>query len=148
LPTEYEWEYAAIKGSSGSVAFSESQPGTTLPGGEEADSRAGDHIAQMMRMHAPAEQTTLDSTSGQISAGNLFGLKDMGGRVKEWVIRAKDDKRYRSGTASTVKTAGYASLVLSISTKTESGLRSFRYPWEGFPDVGFRCALNIDRGDQ
>jgi len=148
LPTEYEWEYAAIKGSSGSVAFSESQPGTTLPGGEEADSRAGDHIAQMMRMHAPAEQTTLDSTSGQISAGNLFGLKDMGGRVKEWVIRAKDDKRYRSGTASTVKTAGYASLVLSISSRTESGLRSFRYPWEGFPDVGFRCAQSVNRGEK
>jgi serine/threonine-protein kinase len=143
LPTEYEWEYAAIKGSSGSVAFSESQPGTTLPGGKEADSRAGDHITQMMRMHAPAEQTTLGSTSGQISGGNLFGLKDMGGRVKEWVIRVKEAKRYRKGAASTVKTAGYASLVLSISTKTESGLRSFRYPWEGFPDVGFRCALGI-----
>ncbi len=140
LPTEYEWEYAAIKGSSRSVAFSESQPGTSPPGGAEEDSRAADHITQMMRMHAPAEQTTLDSTSGQISAGILFGLEDMGGRVKEWVIRGKDAKRYRSGTASTVKTAGYASLVLSISSRTESGLRSFRYPWEGFPDVGFRCA--------
>ena len=143
LPTEYEWEYAAIKGSSGSVAFSKSQPG-----GEEADSRAGDHIAQMMRMHAPAEQTTPDSTTGQISAGNLFGVKDMGGRVKEWVIRVKDDKRYSRGTASTVKTAGYKSLVLSISSETESGLRSFRYPWEGFFDVGFRCALSIDRGEK
>jgi serine/threonine-protein kinase len=148
LPTEYEWEYAAIKGSSGSVAFSESQPGTSPPGGAEADSRVGDHIAQMMRMHAPAEQTTLDSTSGQISADNLFGLKDMGGKVKEWVIRVKDDKRYRSGTASTVKKAGYASLVVSISSRGESGLRSFRYPWEGFPDVGFRCALSIEKGDQ
>ncbi len=148
LSTEYEWEYAAIKGSSGSVAFSASQPGTSLPGGEEADSRAADHITQMMRMHAPAEQTTPDSTSGQISPGNLFGLKDMGGKVKEWVMRVKDDKRYKSATAAPVKTAGYASLVLSISSKTESGLRSFRYPWEGFPDVGFRCALSIDRGDQ
>jgi formylglycine-generating enzyme required for sulfatase activity len=97
----------------------------------------------MMRMHAPAEQTTSDSTTGQISAGNLFGVKDMGGRVKEWVTRVKDGERYRSGTASTVNKAGYASLVLSISSKTESGLRSFRYPWEGFPDVGFRCALSI-----
>ncbi|UCF02675.1 MAG: SUMF1/EgtB/PvdO family nonheme iron enzyme [Deltaproteobacteria bacterium] len=142
LPTEYEWEYAAIKGSSGSVAFSESQPG-----GEEADSRAGDHIAQMMRMHAPAEQATPDSTTGQISAGNLFGVKDIGGRVKEWVIRVEDAKRSRSGTASTVKTTGYKSLVLSISSGTESGLRSFRYPWEGFPDVGFRCAFGIgDKG--
>jgi hypothetical protein len=67
----------------------------------------------------------------------------MGGRVKEWVIRVKDDKRYSSGTASTVKTAGYSSLVLSISSGAESGLRSFRYPWESFPDVGFRCALSI-----
>jgi formylglycine-generating enzyme required for sulfatase activity len=72
----------------------------------------------------------------------------MGGKVKEWVMRVKDDKRYRNGAASTVKTAGYASLVLSISSKTESGWRSFRYPWEGFADVGFRCALSIDRGDQ
>jgi formylglycine-generating enzyme required for sulfatase activity len=97
-------------------------------------------------MHAPAEQTTLDSTTGQISAGNLFGLKDMGGRVREWVTRVKESWRYRNGTASTVKTAGYASLVLSISTKTESGLRSFRYPWEGFADVGFRCAQSVNRG--
>jgi formylglycine-generating enzyme required for sulfatase activity len=148
LPTEYEWEYAAIKGSSGSVAFSESHPGTSLPGGEEADSRAADHITQMMRMHAPAEQTTLDSTSDQISPGILFGLKDMGGKVKEWVMRVKDDKRYKSATTAPVKTAGYASLVLSISSRTESGSRSFRYPWEGFPDVGFRCALSIDRGKQ
>jgi eukaryotic-like serine/threonine-protein kinase len=148
LPTEYEWEYAAIKGSSRSVAFSESQPGTSPPGGAEADSRPADHITQMMRMHAPAEQTTLDSTSGQISAGILFGLKDMGGRVKEWVMRVKDAKRYRSGTASTVKTAGYASLVLSISSRTESGLRSFRYPWEGFPDVGFRCAQSVNTGEK
>ena len=148
LPTEYEWEYAAIKGSSRSVAFSESQPGTSPPGGAEADSRAADHITQMMRMHAPAEQTTLDSTSGQISPGILFGLKDMGGKVKEWVMRVKDAKRYRSGTASTVKTAGYASLVLSISSRTESGLRSFRYPWEGFPDVGFRCAQSANTGEK
>jgi serine/threonine-protein kinase len=92
LPTEYEWEYAAIKGSSRSVAFSESQPGSSLPGGEEADSRAGDHIAQMMRMHAPAQQTTLGSTTGQISAGNLFGLKDMGGKGKEWVVRVESSQ--------------------------------------------------------
>ena len=148
LSTEYEWEYAAIKGSSGSVAFSASQPATSLPGGEEADSRAADHITQMMRMHAPAEQTTPDSTSGQISPGNLFGLKDMGGKVKEWVMRVKDDKRYKSATAAPVKTAGYASLVLSISSKTESGLRSFRYPWEGFPDVGFRCAQSVNTGEK
>lgn len=142
LPTEYEWEYAAIQGSSGSVTFSEGQPGPS-PGVKGADSRARDHIAQMMRMHAPAEETTPNSTTGQISAKNLFGLKDMGGRVKEWVIRAKDDKGYVSESVVTVKKVGYPSLVLNISSQAESDLRSFRYPWEGFPDVGFRCALNV-----
>jgi serine/threonine-protein kinase len=141
LPTEYEWEYAAIKGSSRSVAFSESQPGSSLPGGEEADSRAGDHIAQMMRMHAPAQQTTLGSTTGQISAGNLFGLKDMGGKGKEWVVRVESSQ----GTAASERQVPYESLVLSISSRPESGLRSFRYPWEGFSDVGFRCALRVYR---
>jgi hypothetical protein len=34
------------------------------------------------------------------------------------------------------------------SSVSGSEMRSFRYPWEGFPDVGFRCALSIDRGDQ
>jgi hypothetical protein len=67
----------------------------------------------------------------------------MGGKVKEWVMRVKDDKRYKSATAAPVKRAGYASLVLSISSRSESGLRNFRYPWEGFPDVGFRCALRV-----
>jgi formylglycine-generating enzyme required for sulfatase activity len=72
----------------------------------------------------------------------------MGGRVKEWVMRVKDDKRYKSATAAPVKRAGYASLVLSISSRTESGLRSFRYPWEGFPDVGFRCAQSVNTGEK
>ena len=64
------------------------------------------------------------------------------------MIRAKDAEKYRSGTASTVKKAGYSSLVFNISTKTESALRIIRYPWEGFLDLGFRFALSIYRGEQ
>ncbi len=128
LPTEYEWEYAAIKGSSGSVAFSASQPATSLPGGEEADSRAADHITQMMRMHAPAEQTTPDSTSGQISPGNLFGLKDMGGKVKEWVMRVKDDKRYRKCDGSPSKDGWLREFGSQHILKDRVGIEKFQIP--------------------
>jgi formylglycine-generating enzyme required for sulfatase activity len=154
LPTEYEWEYAAL-GSDSQVAISGKNKAGGIPrdgdrGSYSASSEMTDMMRSMMATHSRPGDESVEAGRpvAAVSRANRFGLKDMGGKVKEWVIRAKDAKRYRNGAASTVKTAGYASLVLSISSKTESGLRSFRYPWEGFADVGFRCALSIDRGDQ
>ena len=105
-------------------------------------------MMEIMHSRPGDESVEAGRPAAAVSRANRFGLKDMGGKVKEWVMRVKDAKRYRSGTASTVKTVGYASLVLSISSRTESGLRSFRYPWEGFPDVGFRCAQSVNTGEK
>jgi serine/threonine-protein kinase len=147
LPTEYEWEYAALGSSSQSAISSKSEATTSPQGGDKTGFNTGEDwmdmrsMMEMMHSRPLDESVEAGSPAVAVSRANRFGLKDVGGKVKEWVIRAKDDKRQGSESVATVKKAGYASLVISISSRTESGLRSFRYPWEGFPDVGFRCAV-------
>ncbi len=149
LPTEYEWEYAALGSSSQSAISSKSEATTSPQGGDKTGYSTGEDgmdmrsMMEMMHSRPGDESVEAGRPAAAVSRANRFGLKDMGGKVKEWVIRAKDDKRQGSESVATVKKAGYASLVISISSRTESGLRSFRYPWEGFPDVGFRCAVAI-----
>ena len=143
LPTEYEWEYAALSRSSQSAISSRSEATTSRQGGDKTGYSTGedrmDWRSMMKMMHSRPE----DESVGAVSRANRFGLKDMGGKVKEWVIRAKDDERHGSESVATAKKASYPSLVLSTSARAESRLRNFRYPWEGFPDVGFRCALGM-----
>jgi serine/threonine protein kinase len=149
LPTEYEWEYAALSSSSQSAISSKSEATTSPQGGDKMGYSTGedwkDRRSMMEMMHSrPGDESVgAGRPVAAVSRANRFGLKDMGGKVKEWVIRAEDDKRYGSESVATVKKASYPSLVLSTSSWAESRLRSFRYPWEGFPDVGFRCALGI-----
>ena len=149
LPTEYEWEYAALGSSSKSAISSKSEATTSPQGGDRTGYSTGEDwtdmrsMMEMMHSRPGDESVEAGSPAAAVSRANRFGLKDMGRRVKEWVIRAKDVERQGSESVATVKKAGYPSLVISISSQAESGLRSFRYPWEGFPDVGFRCALGI-----
>jgi formylglycine-generating enzyme required for sulfatase activity len=149
LPTEYEWEYAALSSSSQSAISSKSEATTSPQGGDKTGYSTGedwmDRRSMMEMMHSrPGDESVgAGRPVAAVSRANRFGLKDMGGKVKEWVIRAEDDKRHGSESVATVKKASYPSLVLSTSSRAESRLRSFRYPWEGFPDVGFRCALGI-----
>jgi serine/threonine-protein kinase len=149
LPTEYEWEYEALSSSSQSAIASKSEATTSPHGGDRTGYSTGedwmDWRSMMKMMHSRPGDESVETGRpvAAVSRANRFGLKDMGGKVKEWVIRAKDDKRHGSESVATVKKASYPSLVLSTSSRAESRLRSFRYPWEGFPDVGFRCALSI-----
>jgi serine/threonine protein kinase len=149
LPTEYEWQYAALSSSSQSAISSRSEATTSPQGGEKTGYGTGedwmDWRSMMKMMHSRPGDESVEAGRpvAAVSRTNRFGLKEMGGKVKEWVIRAKDDKRQGKESVATVKKASYPSLVLSTSSRAESRLRSFRYPWEGFPDVGFRCALGI-----
>jgi serine/threonine-protein kinase len=149
LPTEYEWEYAALSSSSQSAISSKSEAATSPRGGDKTGYSTGedwmDRRSMMEMMHSrPGDESVGAGRSvAAVSRANRFGLKEMGGKVKEWVIRAKDDKRHGSESVATVKKASHPSLVLSTSPWAEFRLRSFRYPWEGFPDVGFRCAVAV-----
>jgi serine/threonine protein kinase len=136
LPTEYEWEYAAQEDTSGSETVAKSTLGSPQASDEEIPSRAE---GRMMHMDMPTREKTPDSTRVHTSRSNLFGLKDMGGKVKEWVVRVESSQ----GMVATERQAVYESLVLGKFSRPGFEAKSFMYPWEGFPDVGFRCALSV-----
>jgi serine/threonine protein kinase len=125
LPTADEWSYAVQKGLI-SEGISAGEGKTQSPEGE-SDSAMNEHMSEMMRMMESQENRT---KSNETPTGEL----------KEWVVRADGVSRGESSSEQ----ISYASLVLWVSSgpKGEHISKGFRYPWEGFSDVGFRCALS------
>jgi serine/threonine-protein kinase len=139
LLTEYEWSYAVQKGSI-SKSASASEGNKPLPAGE-SNSSMSEHMSEMMLMHSQENRAASKETA--TSAGEPLSRKIEGDeKVKEWVIRAADV----SAGESESKQVSYPSLVLSVSSGPtgEHISKGFRYPWEGFIDVGFRCALSAE----
>jgi len=126
LPTEYEWSYAVQKGLISEGPFV--GVGNEQPSGSESDSTMSEHMSEMMGMPSQDNRATSNETSTS--------------KVKEWVIRAEG----ASGGESRSEEVSYPSLVLWVSFEPtgEHISKGFRYPWEGFIDVGFRCALSAE----
>jgi len=126
LPTEYEWSYAVQKGliSEGALVGADNEQ----PPEGESDSAMSEHMSEMMGMPSQDNRTTTNDTSTS--------------KVKEWFIRAEGV----SGGESASEQVSYPSSVLWVSSGPggEHISKDFRYPWEGFIDVGFRCALNAE----
>ena len=123
LPTEDEWSYAVQRGLIAEGVSGE-EGNKQLPEGE-SDSAMNEHMSEMMRMMESQENRT---TANETAAGEL----------KEWVVRAEGPP----SRESTSEQISYPSLVVWVSSgpKGEHISKGFRYPWEGFSDVGFRCA--------
>ena len=67
----------------------------------------------------------------------------MGENLQEWILGVNGGQK----TEKRVKNP-YPSLVISKAPQTAASvssgvLKSSRYPWEGFYDVGFRCVENF-----
>jgi len=78
---------------------------------------------------------------------SIFGLEDIGNGVKEWVTRIRKGQGPGKQPPETQEKRPYSSLVMGKSFQADDSTlprltRSYRYPWEGFFDVGFRCALS------
>jgi serine/threonine-protein kinase len=138
LPTKYEWEFAAQdEKKPNQVVPSEKEGGPGALEGETASSPDESSHMKSMESHHP-EETPIRGT-----IPNPFGLKDMGESLQEWVIGVNGGQE----TAPQVKNP-YSSLVIRNSPQNETSvssgaLKSSRYPWEGFYDVGFRCVAEI-----
>jgi len=68
--------------------------------------------------------------------------KKLGENFKEWVIRNDiwQESIYEDQSKENIF---YPSLVVATSQYPGQQFKNFRYPWEAFADVGFRCALSI-----
>jgi len=162
LSTEYEWNYAVLDNSFRDKILSSNKTYTPPSSTEEASGRAetrtnmmhmmqmDSHMMQMDSQHVTkvtgvnplSRQNTPNGTRTRISADNSFGQKDMGKGFKEWVTRGDTGQGNRD-EAGTRGDISYPSLVVANSLSSRSQSKSFRYPWEAFSDVGFRCALSL-----
>jgi serine/threonine protein kinase len=143
LPTEYEWEYAVRKeltpphpARAAATAGQNAVPGAN---GQGIDMRA------MMEMHSRVmgEGQAQGPLAVNRSGAETAGLQEMGSSIREWVVQVGSGQD--AGALETK--ASYPSAVLRVSQGKTPGLRHLvkdsRYPWEGFPAVGFRCAVSV-----
>jgi formylglycine-generating enzyme required for sulfatase activity len=136
LLTESEWEYVVSKNMiQGKQFLGEKTDNPQINNGKT--STGSQMHAHMMDMDA-----TFDDDKGQ---SKTPAPKKLGEIFKEWVIR--NDTRQKSIYEDESKeNIFYPSLTVATSQYPDQPFKNFRYPWEAFADVGFRCVSNI--GDE
>ncbi|MFH2218454.1 MAG: bifunctional serine/threonine-protein kinase/formylglycine-generating enzyme family protein [Pseudomonadota bacterium] len=128
LAGEYEWDFAA-SGNYIKKLDQENRAEGPLPAEGE---QAGSSEAHMKHMAPPSEE--------------LYPLNSVGNNVREWITKEKDHLSEQTGSAD--DTAGkYHSLVTGKLNRGRGENKIFRYPWEAFTDVGFRCVSNTENSD-
>jgi serine/threonine protein kinase len=152
IVTEYEWDYVVSKKDYRSKIFQAKKTYTLSKDAEEASVK-NETYTHMMHMDAqhgskatdvnPAsKQSATDDTRANISTEKLVGQKDMIEDLNEWVMQ-RDTDHGNQNKAGINGNISYSSLVVGKPLRSGSETKNFRYPWEAFPDVGFRCALSL-----
>jgi hypothetical protein len=109
---------------------------------------------RMMQMHMatdskqsdvspPSGQNSTHDPSAPYSSDSLSGRKSTRKDFKEWVARGDANIEYKDDAGSK-GIISHPSLVTDLSPDPGPESKTFRYPWEAFPDVGFRCALSLN----
>jgi serine/threonine protein kinase len=137
LLTESEWAYAVSKHMiSGkdvlrtSAGDPQINPNNTSPG-----SQTQTHMMDMGEAFKPGKNQSKPPAP-----------KEPGKNFKEWVIR-NDSRQENIYADESKENIFYPSLVVGTSQYPVHSFKNFRYPWEAFSDVGFRCAASIGNED-
>ncbi len=149
LPKENEWAFAAE-----TVGPLRQNPDTNpnvneigkAPSSQTKNPVDGmnDH---MMGMNTPMKESLPGETTGW--NGEDPGLKGMGMGIKEWVMALKREAVPHESNDKSGPDVFPVPLMEIVpgtdSASTEKNVsKSFRYPWEGFLDVGFRCVVSAE----
>jgi serine/threonine-protein kinase len=133
LATEYEWDYVVSEKDLRNKILLIEKTDTLQSDIDEAPARTETNT-HMMDMGSSSDNTmTHDKPSNN---------KRLGKKFREWMIRSEVGKEYLNETGRK-ENIFYPSLVFNNSKHSSLKFKSFRYPWEAFLDVGFRCALNL-----
>jgi len=133
LLTEPEWEYVVSKRMPpGKPSLGEKTDNSQINSGKT--STGSPMHAHMMDMDA-----TVDTDKGQ---SKTPAPNELGDIFKEWVI-SNDTKQESIYEDESKENIYYPSLMVATSQYSGQPLKNFRYPWEAFADVGFRCAISI-----
>lgn len=157
LVFESEWDYLSSKKRFRSIIVSTDKTYShSMVTPEESDSPET-HV-HMMQMDAasdgketgvksPLGSKERDDTSVRIAVNNISVPKGIKKDYKEWVTREYKIHGNQK-TEATKEDITYQSLVVEKSFGSGPELKTFRYPWEAFSDVGFRCALNLGKNTE
>ena len=156
LLTESEWDYLFSKQRLSSMVVSEENTyiqtvdtPDTSPSLETHTPMMGETHTHMMHMDTTSgdDRASVNQPSGQHVPGNIparsvtNNVSDFNS-IKEWAIRDDANQKERS-EAEFQENIDYPSLIINKSFANELESKSFRYPWEAFPDVGFRCVFTL-----
>jgi formylglycine-generating enzyme required for sulfatase activity len=133
LLTEFEWEY---------VVSNHMITGKQPLGNKSDNPRINTDktsIHSQMHNHMMDMGVTIDTDKGR---SKISASKKSGKNFKEWIIR-KDTGQESIYEDTSKENIIYPSLVVATSQYPDQQFQNFRYPWEAFADVGFRCVLSL-----
>ena len=133
LLTESEWEYVASKHMiPGTPSLGEKTDNPQI--NNDKTSTGNQMSSHMMDMGA--------TLNGDKSQSKTTSPKEPGKIFKEWVIQ-NDTWQESIYEDESKENIFYPSLTVATSQYPGQPFKNFRYPWEAFADVGFRCAISI-----
>jgi len=137
LLTESEWEYVVSNHMIPSKQPSENKADN--PQINSGKALTGSQIQNRMMDMMKDMGATFDADKGQ---SKTPAPKKLGKIFKEWVIRndTGQESIYEDNSKENIF---YPSLTVATSQYPAQQFKNFRYPWEAFADVGFRCVLSL-----
>lgn len=151
LPSEDQWIYAAFHGRSLEEGSPEPKKGSPDKNRPNPSSGFNDHLSHMVYSLEEAPKGALPQKPQSLerpAKKNSNSPKNMGGEIREWAVRSNDEPGPAKEEKAAPGQVAYASVILGRpslleKSKIRSQFISNRYPWEGFPNVGFRCIVEV-----
>jgi len=151
LPTEDQWIFAAYHGGvteDGSVEIKKDIPSRSTP---QISPVLNNHLSHMDYFLSDPPKGGLPQRPllSEAPFRNIQNSpKNMGGEIKEWAVRSNAEEGPVKVSNPTQAPIDYESVILGRpsllgKSKIRSQFISNRYPWEGIPNVGFRCIIEV-----